>query len=404
MSRIVLHIDMNSYFASVEQQANPFLRGKPIGVTGKRQERSIVATASIEAKARGVKTAMSTWQAKRICPDLILVTGDPQKYAEITNRFNALFLTYTDLVERFSVDESFLDITDQAKDWLGATFLAQQLREDLKRTCGEHITASIGIAANKTLAKLASEQIKPNGITVIKPEDTISVLDRISLTDICGIGKQTEKRLHEYGLTSMKKIRERSEQELRTWFGSYGTWLYQTARGIGDDEVIAEEAERKSVGHSYTLSHDTIDKTILKQYLLGMCEKVAWRLRKEQRSAKTIVICLRYSDFRTYNKQCALTEPIQNGLTLFEHAWKTLEQFWDHETPIRLLGISAHTLVPNTNTLSLFPKTQKADQLLVALDALQTKFGSTAWTRASLLPLTLQQRVSGLSYDHEQEE
>jgi len=189
--RIIMHIDMNSYFASVEQQANPFLRGKPIGVTGKsfdtnesaKAQRSIIATASIEAKRLGIKTAMSTSEAKRLLPSLIIVPGDPEKYAEITHRFNKIFNEFTDQVEIFSVDESFLDVTDWAQDYFGATMMAQAIRERIKEDCGERITCSIGIAPNKLIAKLASESHKPNGLTVVRPEQVLDFVASQKLGD-----------------------------------------------------------------------------------------------------------------------------------------------------------------------------------------------------------------------------
>src|SRR3989344_1081932 len=183
--RIIIHADMNSYFASVEQQANPRLRGKPIGVTGKRTERSVVAAASREAK--------------KICPSIILVPGDPEKYGEITERFNAIFRDLSDKLERFSVDESFLDVTETARDYLGAIMVAQIIRRRLREECGEWITASIGIARNKLLAKAASETMKPDGLVVVKPGDEIAFLDSCDLQDPCGVGPRTARHLERLG-------------------------------------------------------------------------------------------------------------------------------------------------------------------------------------------------------------
>ena len=243
--KIILHIDMNSYFASVEQQANPFLCGKPIGITGKRSERSIVATASIEAKKLGVKTAMSTWQAKKICPSLILITGDPEKYSEITHRFNKLFFEFTPLVQEFSVDESFLDITEQAKDWFGAVYLAHSLRERLKEECGERITASIGIAPNKLLAKLSSECVKPNGITLTRKEDAITRLDSVQLTDLCGIGPRMGRRLNDLGIRNFKQLREFPREELVDARELVDHHHQQDVVGRLDDVLHAQEPERE---------------------------------------------------------------------------------------------------------------------------------------------------------------
>jgi DNA polymerase-4 len=403
MQKIILHIDMNSYFASVEQQANPFLRGKPIGITGKRSERSIIATASIEAKKLGVKTAMSTWQAKKICPNLMLIAGDPEKYSEITHRFNKLFFEFTPLVEQFSVDESFLDITEQAKDWFGAVCHAQQLRERLREECGEWITASIGIAPNKLLAKLSSDLVKPNGITLTREEDAITRLDSVKLTELCGIGHQMGKRLNNLGITTFKGLREFPLNELIDEFDSYGMWLHEAAHGreIGGSDVNPKEEDPKSIGHSYTLPTDTFDPVLMQRYLLGMCEKVAWRMRRDKFVANAVSIQIRYGDFSSHSKQHVFKESTADGLRLFEIAWRLVEIIRDKSKPVRLLGISASHLTHASAPNSLFKKEQKHLSVLSALDKIQSRYGSKSWTRASLLPIAFQDRASGLGYDHE---
>lgn len=401
MHRIILHIDMNSYFASVEQQANPFLRGKPIGITGKQQERSVVATASIEAKKLGVKTAMATWEAKKICPQLIFISGDPEKYSEITHRFNKIFTKFSDRIEPFSVDESFLDITKQAKDWFGAICLAQSLRERLKEECGNYITASIGIAENKLLAKLSSECVKPNGITLTRPEDAITRLNSMKLDDVCGIGPRICERLNQLGITNFKRLREFPLKELVDEFNSYGFWLHEAAFGRDTAELCVEEQYPKSIGHSYTLPKDTFDETIMKRYLLGMCEKVAWRLRRDGFVARSVSTFVRYDNFSENRKQLVFTEPIADGFVLYKIAWKLIDSVRDHTKPIRLLGITASHLSRSYQTIPLFKKEQKMVSVLSALDNLQYRYGDRAWTRASLLPIEFKIRSSGLRYDHE---
>ncbi len=402
---------MNSYFASVEQQANPFLRGKPIGIVGKNQKRTIVATASIEAKRLGVKTAMSTWEAKKICPSIIFIPGDPEKYGYITQTFNALFLEFTDRVQQFSVDESFLDITEQAKDYFGAVWIGQRLRERLKETCGEWITASIGIAPNKLLAKLASESVKPNGLTIVQQEDAIQLLDSQKLDDVCGIGSHTAKHLNNLGIMNFKQLREFPLKSLVEEFSggagsasggdSLGFWLHEAAYGRDDSELDLEETDPKSVGHSYTLPNDTFDETTIRRYLLGMCEKVAWRLRRDKFFAQGISVYVRYGDFSGAGKQHTMKESLSNGLDLFRVAWKLIEFIRDPSRPVRLLGISASHLSRSKQSMSLFKKEQKTVSVLSALDALQHRYGNRVWTRASLLEIEFKERSSGFRYDHE---
>ncbi len=412
VDKIILHLDMNSFFASVEQQANPFLRGKPIGVTGKRQERSVVAAASSEAKRFGVKTAMSTWEAKQTCPSLILVAGDPEKYDEISRRFNAILVEYTNRVEPFSVDESFADITDAAKDYFGAIFVAQTMRERVRQACGEWITCSMGIAPNKLIAKLACERVKPNGLTVVRPHEVISLLDHSSLEDLCGIGPRMADRLAQLGITSFSRLRECSSKFLQKHFKSYGDWLYETARGRGDDSIppLPEGGQggvgAKSYGHSYTLKHDTSDPKTVERYLLRLCDKVAWRLRRDGYSARCITLKIRFKDFSGFGKQQALSEPANDGLIIFKIARSLLSPLSKGglrgvlNEPIRLVGIRASELTRTDTSASLFRNDQKIRATLRALDALQHRFGEV-WTRASLLHITLLARSSGFHFDHE---
>ena len=400
---------MNSYFASVEQQANPRLRGKPIGVTGKRTERSVVAAASREAKKLGVKTAMFTWEAKKICPSIILVPGDPEKYGEITERFNAIFRDLSDKLERFSVDESFLDVTETARDYLGAIMVAQIIRRRLREECGEWITASIGIARNKLLAKAASETMKPDGLVVVKPGDEIAFLDSCDLQDLCGIGPRTARHLERLGVTTLKQLRDVTLDTLLREFNSYGAWLYAAARGMGDDEVVGDEADPKSVGHSYTLPRDAYAPKTIRRYLLGLCDKVGWRLRRDGFKARSVSAFIRYGDpstssghrFDGSGSEHRFREGVDDGLALFRIAWSLIESGRDPDRPIRLVGISAGTLTRGATQVSLFPKECRTAAAVMALDRATRRFGSRAWTRASLLTTPILERTSGFAYDHE---
>jgi DNA polymerase-4 len=400
--RIIMHIDMNSYFASVEQQANPFLRGKPIGVTGKakaaasgKATRSIISAASIEAKRMGIKGIMSTWEAKRACPSLIFVQGDMTKYSAIMKRFNTVFRRYTDKVEIFSIDESFLDVTESAKDYLGAIAIAQMIKHDLKRACGEHITCSVGIGANKLMAKLASEQIKPDGLTVVRPGEEEQLLNTCALQDLCGIGPRINKRLNAMGITTFQQLRKAPLTLLEQHFKSYGHWLYHAARGRGDDHVISELADPKSMGHSYTLPHDTYDEKTLRRTLLGLADKVAWRLRRDGFSTTLVRAYVRYGDFTGNGQELKIQTPIQDGLELYKVAWSLIDRWRSLDKPVRLVGISAGALVKASAPAPLFKKEQKFSSVLSALDKVQHRYGSHSWSRASLLGVNFHQVSHG---------
>lgn len=420
-SRIILHIDMNSYFASVEQQANPFLRGKPIGITGKHQERSIVATASIEAKRLGVKTAMSTWEAKRVCPSLILWPGDSEKYSDIMHRFNAIYESFTPNVEPFSVDESFLDVTEEAEDYLGAICMAQMIRSHLREELGERITASIGIAPNKLMAKLASGHKKPNGLTVARPQDVLSLLDECELENLCGIGPRINERLRALGIKTFKQLREFPLEALEHEFHNYGIWLHEAAHGrdlstpllfkavLGSEEpsgsrreglgVVTGEQEAKSYGHSYTLPQNTDDPRILKRYLFGLADKVAWRMRRDGVAARRVTAFVRFGDFSGHSEQRTFDEPVADGMRLFQVAWKILKPV--ELIDVRLVGLSASLLSRGVTQQSLFKKERRMTAVLSALDELQTRYGSGIWKRGSTLPVEFKSRSSGFHFDHE---
>lgn len=416
ISRIIMHIDMNSYFASVEQQANPFLRGKPVGITGKHQERSIVATASIEAKRLGVKTAMSTWEAKKVCPSLILWPGDPEKYSDIMHRFNAIYESFTPNVEPFSVDESFLDVTEEAEDYLGAICMAQMIRSRLREDLGERITASIGIAPNKLMAKLASGHKKPNGLTVARPQDVLSLLDECGLEDLCGIGPRIHERLCALGITNFKQLREFPLENLEREFHSYGVWLHEAAWGRDSSVIVsptrggvrgAGDAEAKSYGHSYTLPQNTDDPCTLKRYLFGLADKVAWRMRRDGVTARRVTAFVRFGDpstslgagFTGHGEQRTFHEPTADGMRLFQVAWKILEPVGLID--VRLVGLSASLLSRGVTQPSLFKKEQRMATVLSALDELQTRYGSGIWKRGSTLPVEFKSRSSGFHFDHE---
>ncbi len=445
-----MHIDMNSYFASVEQQANPFLRGKPIGITGKQQKRSIIAAASIEAKKRGVKTAMSTWEAKKICPSLIVYPGDPEKYSDVMHRFNRIYQEFTDRVEEFSVDESFLDLSEQTTDYLGAACIALSIRERLKQELGECLTASIGIASNKLMAKLSSECIKPNGLTVTPPDRVLDLLDRSALQDLCGIGPRREQHLNALGIYTFEQLRHFPLEMLVKKFKREGFWLKEAAWGREGTSLstVNETVEKlatcrlagrrhlfnvhfrtfqrlagprtdisssfstvsvnrlqnsdpKSYGHSYTLAYDTKNPKEMKRYLLGLADRVAWRMRRDGCTAKRISVYVRYGDFSSMGQQLLLNEPTANGLTLYKTAWRMIETWRDDKKSLRLLGLSASHLLPSDEPQSLFKKERKLHSLQHSLDTLQHRYGMGIWTRASLLEVKLKARSSGFHFDHE---
>lgn len=406
MKKIIMHIDFNSYFASVEQQANPFLRGKAIAVGGKGRgpdgtTRSVVATASREAKNRGVQTGMSTWEAKKVCPELIVVPGDPQKYSDITQRLITICKKYADKIEQFSTDEVFLDVTLSAQDYFGATLLAQTIRAELAATCGSACTASLGVAPNLLVAKLASESVKPNGLTVVLPDDVEDFVRTRPLKDFCGIGRQIEKKLEAIGVTSVDTLRAVPRAVLVDRFKSYGNWLADASRGIGSDHLV-DEKDAQSIGHSYTFPSDLLTKTAIWKNLLALADRVAARLRRQHAVGFRISSHVRYGDFSSIGGDRLYKEPLTDGLEIATNAWRIIEPQLDPARGVRRIGVTISELQRAAVPDSIFLKPRKMRAVLSALDKVHARYGNDAWQRVTTLGTHFRERTSGWHYDHEQ--
>ncbi|MCL4366325.1 DNA polymerase IV, partial [Patescibacteria group bacterium] len=267
------------------------MRGKPIGVTGgDRVKRTVLGAASVEAKRFGVKTGMQIWQAKKLCPQIILVSGDSDKYLETTKRFLTILKDYSPYLEVFSIDEAFLELKN-ASVGNPAIEVAFEIKRRIKQEIGSYITCSVGISYNKLMAKLAGSLQKPDGLVVIPNQKAaMETLDRIELDKICGIGPRIKKRLNNMGIFNFYQLRQAPLENLSASFKSYGQILYNMARGI-DYSVITpfyEKEEVKSIGHRHTIAHDTNDLVEIKQILLKLTELVARRLRTKNLVGKTI--------------------------------------------------------------------------------------------------------------------
>ncbi|MBI2019351.1 DNA polymerase IV [Candidatus Daviesbacteria bacterium] len=418
MNKVILHIDFNSYFASVEQQANPRLRGKPIGVTGgDRLKRTVLGAASIEAKKFGVKTGMQIWEAKKLCPQIILVAGDSDKYMETTKRFLNILKDYSPYLEVFSIDEAFMEIETTRKS-LDSSYLtllpkegcivtiAQEIKQRIKGEIGEYITCSIGISYNKLMAKLAGSLKKPDGLVVIPDQQTaIKILDTIELDEICGIGPRIKNRLNNLGIFNFTQLRQVPLESLLASFKSYGQTLYNMARGIDHSPVIPfyEKGQVKSIGHRHTIDHDTCDQEEIKQLLLKLSEMVGRRLRAKKLLGKTVHCWYR----QALHPRCSFTPtsevgvighvgfsgdgmqttilPTNDGLDIFKAAWKVFLQIWNKEK-IRMIGLSVSNLQGETpQNLSLLPETSKRDTMLRVLDEINDKYGEFTLQRGVLL-------------------
>ena len=416
--RAILHIDFNSYFATVEQQANPRLRGKPIGVTGgDRMKRTVLGAASVEAKRFGVKTGMQIWEARKLCPDLILVSGDSDKYLEVTKRFIGILKDYSPYLEVFSIDEVFLEVA--ARDFAAPYMIALEIKYRISREIGEWIRCSIGISYNKLMAKLAGSLIKPDGLVVIaNQEEAIKVLDRMELDGICGIGPRIKKRLFNMGVTNFQQLRAVPLPALLASFKSYGQTLYNYSRGLDNSLIIPfyEKPEVKSVGHRHTIDHDTSDPVEIKQILLKLTELVARKLRAKKLVGRTVSCWFRYAlefpsvtlpaergVFRKakgiYSSALPQNDKIHftgdgmqvtipytdDGLEIFQAGWKAFQTMWSGDK-IRMIGVSISNLKPQTpQNLSFLEENHTREVITKALDKINDKYGEFTLQRGILL-------------------
>ncbi len=400
--KIILHIDMNSYFASVEQQANPFLRGKPIVVSGKEDSRTVIVAASIEAKKFGIKTAMNVFEAKKLCPNLYFVQPDPQKYAQVTNSFFEIFKRYSSEVELFSIDEAFLDLTKYVKNFNQAHIVAKKIKEQIKNEIGERITCSVGISFNRILAKLAANMKKPDGLVVIEEKDKLKVLDSIKPNDLCGLGPRLAKRLNNLGLDTLRKIRQANKQIMLDEFGPY--WaprLQKMAAGELDETITPyyKEEQLKSAGASYTLPQNTYDKNYLYQILIQLVEKVCRRLRKNNLSAKTTAYFLRFEDFTHWGERKTWTNYLYDEVNFFEWAKSQIERLIFPKA-VRLIGFRAGNVIESNNQMPLFIKERKKFLLIKSLDKINDIYGERTIFSAAMLDVPkLKRRAGGFKFE-----
>ncbi|MCE1225868.1 MAG: DNA polymerase IV [Geobacteraceae bacterium] len=384
MDRVILHIDMNAFFASVEQQANPDLQGKPVAVVGSGH-RTVITTASYEARRFGVKTGMAIWEGKRACPELIVVVGNNSKYTAASRRIIAMMRQYTPLVEVFSIDEAFLDVTHSLALFGPPEIIACQLKARIRQELG--LTCSVGIAPNKLLAKLASDMQKPDGLTVIAPDQIKVVLESVAIGDLCGIGKKLERQLNLLGIRNCGQLGRFPVEILSKKFGIIGPRLKQMGQGIDDSPVLATDGDEqvKSVGHSMTLGKDVDTREEILRYLLQLAEMVGRRARRYGVTGKTVSIYVRLADFFTnIQKQTTLGSHINQSGAIYRAAVRLLDSL-DLSQPVRLLGVCLSNLEYQEQQPSLFAEERKKDQLARAMDTVNDRFGDFKITFGSML-------------------
>ncbi|MBI2469646.1 MAG: DNA polymerase IV [Planctomycetes bacterium] len=384
MYKTIMHIDMNAFFASVEQQVNPALRGKPIAVIGSN-ERTVVTTSSYEARAYGVKTGMTKYEARRLCPHIILVAGDTSRYTDTCRRLVETYRQYTPIVEVYSVDEAFLDVTGSIPLFGGAEVIAKNIKKDIRKTLGR-LTCSIGIAPNKLLAKLGSDMKKPDGLVIIQQEDIGRLLEHLPVRELWGIGPRLEMHLATMGIKTCGELGRASVLSLKNRFGVIGERLKLMAQGIDDSPVIPmeQEADAKSVGHSMTLDRDVSDTETLERHILQLSEMVGRRLRRGGYSGRTVALTLRYPDFTTFTRRSTAGMYMNNSVDIYIAAKEILNTI-RLQQPIRLIGISVCNLTRNTVQIPLFSVERIKQAATHTMDKINDRYGDFCITWGTLI-------------------
>jgi DNA polymerase-4 len=381
MSRTVIHVDMDAFYASVEQRDNPSLMGKPVVVGGAGGERGVVTTASYEAREYGVHSAMPLKMAHRLCPEGIYLPVNMEKYHAVSEQIRSILASYTPLVEPVSLDEAYLDVTASAKLHGDGEKIGSEIKHRIKTDLD--LTASVGIAPNKFLAKVASDYGKPDGFVVVKPGKEVDFLRDLSIQRIPGVGKVTTRRMAELGMETIGQLAEKSQEELRRLFGKHGERLHGLSHGIDDDEVIAE-AETKSISHETTFETDVDDSDMLRKTLALLSDKVSVRLREEKLVAKTIGTKVRLADFTTMHRERTLLEPVDADDQIFSVVWNLFRAVSLGGKKVRLLGVSASGLSQPPKQLGLFSEQgERNRRAMNTIDNIRRKFGDTAIGRAS---------------------
>jgi DNA polymerase IV len=382
--RIILHIDMNSYFASVEQQANPFLRGRSVGVCAYLSPGGTIIASSLEAKAKGIKTGCRVRDALVLDPQIVLLENEPAKYRSTTEKIFAIFKSFTDTVEPYSIDEAFLDMSGWIADWARAEAVAREIQVRINREVGEWLGASIGVSWTKFLAKFAGDIAPKKGILFIRNSRELedSLFGR-PLTDAWGINTRLEQRLRALDIHNLAELRAYSPDRIRHFLGRYGYYLWANVNGIEVSSVNRGSSEPKSIGHSYCLPKKTRDKKYLKPILYKLCEKTGRRLRANNREAHGINIYFAYTHGGGIGRSWRTKDSLFTSEEIFFEADGFLEKA-SLALPIRMLAVSVFCLTDVSRQLSMFEDKLGQKDLSLAVDKINDKYGEYTVVRGQM--------------------
>ena len=379
--RSIIHVDMDAFYAAVEERDNPELKGKPVIIGGPDPtKRGVVATASYEARKFGVHSAMPLREAYKRCPHGVYLPVSMHKYQQASNHIFNIFQKFTPLVENISLDEAFLDVTGSRSLFGSSEAIAREIVDRIKKQV--NLTASIGISYNKFLAKLASDLDKPKGFVVVSADNFNEVVHPLPVKRVWGVGKRMEQQLRAVGLRTIGDIASASLFSLKQQFGLAGEHIYALSRGV-DDRPVIPDREAKSIGRETTFPVDISDSEVLYATLMQLVEDVSFRLRKTNCWCQCVAVKIRYTGFDTYNRQKTLSQQINLETEIYSEARELFDGFYDGQ-PVRLIGVTlSHLKAEKAKQVELFGlENEKKQALAEAADRLRAKYGKPLVVRA----------------------
>ncbi len=381
--RVVMHADMDAFYAAVEQRERPELRGRPVIVGGRRDARGVVTAASYEARAFGVHAAMPLRNAARLCPRGAFVSPRMDLYAGVSTRILEILRTYTPLVEPLSLDEAFLDVSGCERRYGSPRSIAAHVREAVRQA--EGLTVSVGVASTKSVAKIASDLEKPDGCVIVPPGRESAFLAPLPVQKLWGIGPKTSRRLAQRGIRTIGELQLREPQRLRIWLGAGVEAAWHRSQGLDARPVVSTRL-RKSVGNEVTFARDVQDPALVVRYIQQLAAHVGQRLREKRLRGRTVALKLRYSDFRTITRQATLAAPVDTDLALFGGARELFGAVTRAGDSYRLVGVHVSGLTAAGYVqLPLRPPRRDARRLARALDSVRGRFGDGTVCSAALL-------------------
>jgi DNA polymerase-4 len=394
--KTIFHVDMDAFFVSVEELFDPSLKGKPVVVGGRPDQRGVVSAASYAARKFGVHSAMPLRTAGKLCPQAIFLDGHPERYREYSRRVYEVLQRFSPVVEMASIDEAYLDLTGTERLLGPPLRAAHSLHETMKRETG--LNCSVGIASSRLVAKISSDQAKPNGVLWVLPGQEARFLAPLDVRRIPGVGKVTEKNLHALGIRKVGDLARLDEEFLASRFGKWGLALAGKSRGADaggwfDAEIGAEE-DPKSISHEHTFDQDTAEAARIDSTLARLAEKVGRRLREHGLCTRTVQLKLRYADFSTITRACTLDHATDIDIELIEQARTLLARNWNGR-PVRLVGVHAGSLEPGPGQMSLLDgeRQERWHKALEAVDRIRDRFGESSVSLASGLEGGYAERV-----------